>query len=146
MMNQAQLTCRLAERRKKLFNNPNWNGMDFLEVAEDQLSLCVHFFGQVPEGVTVDNVRIEGGRRIRGIKVVKVEIDRALDPELDDCLHITLDKFGDFSTYRLCLVEKVTLVNEFEAATGEVLYRPLHGLDPRYACIEFSFKISTVRR
>jgi hypothetical protein len=141
MMNQTQLTCRLDDRRRKLFNNPNWNGMDFLEVAEDQLSLCIHFFGHVPEGVTVDNVRIEGGRRIRGIKVVKVEIDSAHDPELDDCLHITLDKFGDFSTYRLCLIEKVTLVNEFEEATGEVVYRPLPGLDPRYACIDFSFKI-----
>jgi hypothetical protein len=52
-------------------------GLECLEVAEDQLSLCVHFFGQVPEGVTADNVRIEGGRRIRDVQVVSVEIDRA---------------------------------------------------------------------
>jgi len=105
------------------------------------LSLCVHFFGEVPEDVSVNNVCIEGGRRIRNIKVVKVEIDRAHDPELDDCLRITLDKFGDFSTYRLCLVEKITVINELKEATGEVIYRPLSGLDPRYVCIDFSFKV-----
>jgi len=141
MMNETELVCRLEERRKKLFGNPDWNGMDFVEVAEDQLSLCVHFFGQVPEGVNVENVHIEGGRRIRDIGVIKVEIDHAHDPELDDCLRITLDKFGDFSTYRLCLVEKVTPVDELEEATGEVVYRPLSGIDPRYSCIDFSFKV-----
>ena len=112
MMDATALVCRTMERRKKLFGNPDWNGMDFLEVSEDQLSLCVHFFGHVPEGVTVNNVRIDGGRRIRDIHAVKVEIERADDPELDDCLRITLDKFGDYSTYRLCLVEKVVAGRE----------------------------------
>ncbi len=115
--------------------------MDFVEVAGDQLSLCVHFFGQVPEGVTTDNVRIDGGRRIRDITVVKVEIEYSQDPELDDCLRISLDKFGDFSTYRLCLVERVTAPDETEETEGETAYRPLSGIDPRYACIDFSFKV-----
>ena len=140
-MDSLPLACRLEERRKKLFGNPDWNGMDFVEVAEDQLSLCVHFFGQVPEGVTVENVRIEGGRRIRGIGAVKVEIDRAHDPELDDCLRVTVDRFGDFSTYRLCLVEKVVSEGGEGEGSREVVYRPLTGLDPRYACIDFSFKV-----
>ncbi|RYG09459.1 MAG: putative baseplate assembly protein, partial [Burkholderiales bacterium] len=140
-MDKTTLACRLEERRKKLFGNPDWNGMDFVEVADDQLSLCVHFFGQVPEGVGVRNVRIEGGRRIRDIQVVNVEIDRANDPELDDCLHITLDRFGDFSTYRLCLVESVTITREQGEATIEAAHRPLSGLDPRYSCIDFSFKV-----
>src|SRR5512139_562069 len=107
MMDGNALACRVAERRKKLFGNPAWNGMDFLEVSEDQLSLCVHFFGPVPEGVTVANICIKGGHRICDIRAVKVEVEHADDPELDDCLRITVDKFGDFSTYRLCLVEKV---------------------------------------
>jgi hypothetical protein len=146
MTNADVLACRIAERRKKLFGNPNWNGMDFLEVSEDQRSLCVHFFGAVPEGVTTANVRIEGGRRIRDIRAVTVEIEHADDPELDDCLRITLDQSGDFSTYRLCLVEKVlpsadTLAAEGQATVGAVGYRPLSGLDPRYACLCFSFKV-----
>lgn len=146
MMDNPTLACRVAERRKKLFGNPDWNGMDFLEVSEDQRSLCVHFFGHVPEGVTVDNICIEGGRRVLDIKAIKVEIERADDPELDDCLRITLDKFGDFSVYRLCLVEKITpnaevTVLASPAARGEARYQPLSGLDPRYACVCFSFKV-----
>lgn len=141
MMDMTQLACRLEERRKKLFGNPDWNGMDFVEVSEDQLSLCVHFFDQVPEGLTADNVRIEGGRRIRDIKVVEVEIERAHDPELDDCLRIRLDRFGDFSTYRLCLVERASSVDEPEQVSRQVVHRPLSGLDPRYSCIDFSFKV-----
>lgn len=145
MIDADALSCRIAARRRKLFANPDWNGMDFLEVSEDQLSLCVHFFGSVPEGVAIANVRIEGGRRIRDIRAVKVEIERADDPELDDCLRITLDRFGDFSTYRLCLVEKVMPETDTPTASGatpgEVGYRPLSGLDPRYACLCFSFKV-----
>ena len=48
---RSTLACRREDRRKKLVGNPDWNGLDFLEVADDQLSLCVHFFGQVPDGV-----------------------------------------------------------------------------------------------
>jgi hypothetical protein len=122
------LDCRREDRRKKLFDNPNWNGIDFLEVADDQMSLCVHFFGHIPQGITVDNIRITGGRRITDVKAVKVEVDSAHDPELDDCLRITLNEFGDFSTYTLCIVDP---------KTG----KPLAGLDPRYSCLDFTFKI-----
>ena len=142
----AALACRVSERRKKLFGNPNWNGIDFVEVSQDQLSLCVHFFGQVPEGVTLENICIEGGRRIRGIQAIHVEIERADDPELDDCLRVTLDKFGDFSIYRLCLVEKVvpsidTTVRAGRGAASASGYQPLSGIDPRYSCVCFSFKV-----
>jgi hypothetical protein len=140
-MDPTLLTCRIEDRREKLFGNSDWNGIDFLEVSDDQLSMCVHFFGRVPESVTVANVRIEGGRRIRDIHAVKVEIDRAHDPELDDCLRITLDKFGDFSIYRLCLVEATPADVEGDRNRTDVVYRPLSGLDPRYACIDFTFKV-----
>jgi hypothetical protein len=129
------LACRAANRRKKLFGNPDWNGIDYLEVGADQMSLCVHFFGHVPEGITPANVRIEGGARIRDVRAVGVRIDRARDAELDDCLDITLDKAGDFSTYRLCLVTAPA----DGACAPEA--EPLAGLDPRYACLEFGFKV-----
>jgi hypothetical protein len=140
-MDGTVLACRVEDRRKKLFGNPDWNGLDFLEVSDDQLSLCLHFFGKVPENLTVQNVRIEGGRRIRDVHPVQVEIDRAHDPELDDCLRISLDKFGDFSTYRLCLVEEASVAAEGEDDQAEIVYRPMSGLDPRYACLDFTFKI-----
>jgi len=133
-MDATELSCRIQERRKKLFNNSSWNGIDFLEVEDDQKTLCVHFFGQVPENVSVENVRIEGGRRIRDIRAKNIEIDRANDPELDDCLRITLDRPGDFSIYRLCLVAS--------RANGSQDRAPFPGLDPRYACLDFSFKVN----
>ncbi|SEO73654.1 putative baseplate assembly protein [Nitrosovibrio sp. Nv6] len=144
-MKTSNLACGAEERRKRLFGNPDWNGMDFLEVSADQLSLCVHFFGQVPENITAGNVRIEGGRRIRNIRAANVKIDRAHDEELDDCLRITLDKSGDFSTYRLCLVEKIPPTEEMNGGKVNGIHserdtRPMQGIDPRYACLDFSFK------
>ncbi|HEY0063210.1 MAG TPA: putative baseplate assembly protein [Telluria sp.] len=135
-MASSDLACSTDARRQKLFNNPRWNGVDFLEVSDEKRSLCVHFFGSIPEGISVANVRIEGGRRIRGIQVLRVEIDRADDPDLDDCLRIELDKVGDFSVYRLCFVER-----DAQAPEGAPRYRPFHGLDPRYACLEFRFRL-----
>ena len=123
----AALDCRVQNRRRKLFGNKDWNGIDFLEVSADQRSLCVHFFGHVPLSVTAANVRIEGGRRIRGIRAVGVKVDPANNDELDDCLRISLDKPGDCSVYRLCLINAVG--------------GPMAGLDPRYACLDFTFKI-----
>jgi hypothetical protein len=146
-MDATALICRGEERRKKLFNNPDWNGIDFLEVSDDQLSLCVHFFGHIPPNITVANVRIEGGRRIRDVHAVKVEIDSAHDPDLDDCLRITLDKFGDFSIYRFCLVEHVPVDEKAASANAShdghrgSAWRPMSGLDPRYSCLEFTFKV-----
>jgi hypothetical protein len=122
------LSCGVAARRRKLFGNPNWNGIDFVEVADDQLSLCVYFFGDVPDDVSVDNIVITGGR---GIRAVDVRIRRAADPDLDDCLRVTVDKPGDHSVYRLCLTE---------AAPDQG--RPLPGLDPRYSCADFTFTIA----
>jgi hypothetical protein len=138
-MESDALACRQAWRRRRLFNNPRLNGVDFLEVSDPHRSLCVHFFGAIPEGIAVANVRIEGGRRIRGIGVLKVEIDRSDDPERDDCLRIVLDKIGDFSTYRLCFVEPApALEGQGVAALRQ---QPFSGLDPRYACLDFRFRL-----
>lgn len=122
------LRCNHQQRRLALFHHPRWNGIDFLEVSDDQRSLCVHFFGQVPSQLRPAAVRIEGGRRIREIRVLEAVCAHQDDEERDDCLHITLDRYGDFSTYRLCLVDP------------DHPERPWPGLDPRYACLEFSFK------
>jgi hypothetical protein len=121
MSDAPDLACRDDRRRRKLFDNPEWNGLDYLDVADDQMSLCVHFFNGIPQGLTPANVRIGGGTRIRDIQVVRVGIDHSGDAEVDDCLKVTLDRFGDFSTYTLCLVD-------------------VPGIDPRFRCLDFSFK------
>jgi hypothetical protein len=129
-MRTDALVCQSAARRYRLFGNSNWNGLDFLDVSEDQRSLCVHFFGPVPEWLTLANIWIAGGRRIRDIKAIAIDIHRSLDPELADCLRITLDKPGDFSTYTLCLIDPD------EKAMG----KPPKGIDPRFASLCFTFK------
>jgi hypothetical protein len=145
-MSEASLTCALRARRQKLFNNCDWNGIDFVEVSADQVSLCLHFFGGLPKqihptdksikggrhasdirNILPANVLIEGGRRVTDIRVIDVRPEPAHDSDLDDCLKVTLDKPGDFSVYKLRLVERGG--------------KPLDGFDPRYACIEFSFKL-----
>ena len=66
------LTCRIDERRRRLFGNPAWNGIDFIEVSDDQYTLSVYFFGTAPKNLTPQNVRIDGGRRVTGIKAVAI--------------------------------------------------------------------------
>jgi hypothetical protein len=129
------LKC-LDERRRQLVRDQaegGLNGIDYIEIVEgtQQRLLCVHFFGEVPS-LARANVRIEGGRRIRDIKVLDVEPHESDDPEHQDCLRIQLDRAGDFSCYKLCLYE----IDDEGLTTNEFL----NGFDPRYVCAEFSFK------
>jgi hypothetical protein len=101
-----------------------FNGLDYLEVGDDQTELTVYFLGPAPDDLSAANVRVTGGRRIRDIRVLAVEVCPSHDPELDTCMVVTVDRPGDFSTYTLCLVDLPD-----EAA-----------FDPRYRCLDFTFK------
>ena len=93
-MNSA--ICKQDRRRDAVrqLTNPQGrrevNGLDYLEVDDDQVTLTVYFLGKLPTHLQKDrkalarHVRIEGGRRIRDIKVVEVEPMSCNDPELDD--------------------------------------------------------------
>ncbi|HJP92685.1 MAG TPA: putative baseplate assembly protein [Pyrinomonadaceae bacterium] len=134
-MTISNVQC-LDERRRQLVRNQadgGLNGIDYVEIVENtgQRLLCVHFFGELPSLVRA-NVRIEGGSRIRDIKVLDVEPHGSDDPEHHDCLRIEVDRAGDFSCYKVCLYE----VDDEGLTTNE----PLKGFDPRYMCAEFSFK------
>ncbi len=109
------------------------NGIDYIDVSEYQRTLTVFFLLKAPEQeLQPGNVRIDGGRRIRNIKVLEVTFCRNEDPERDDCMKVKVDKPGDFSTYTLCLVE----ADQY----GRPTEIPLKVFDPRYACVNFSFK------
>ncbi len=119
-------------------NRDNVNGLDYVEVSEDQLSLCVHFFGGVPaladaehpDGLRPGHLRIGGGERITDITVVALAVnDEGDDPEAEACLDVTLNRCGDFSRYQLCL-----------GVQGSGGWGPYPGFDPRYSCAQFSFK------
>ena len=129
-------------RRRQKVREKNLNGVDYVEVAEDQRSVTVFFLRKAPASIRKENIRIEGGRRITRFRVEGIDVCRTEDDERDDCIRVILDQCGDFSTYKLCLIE----VDEqgepvFDTdSQNRKQYRPMPGLDPRYTCAEFSFK------
>ena len=129
------LVCREDRRRERLWagaaEGKSWNGIDYVEVGEDHVSIAIYFIGRAPRHVVPANFRISGGRRVTGLRVIDVAVCRSRQPDLDDCMRITVDRPGDGSVYRLCLVET--------DADGEPGGRPLAGFDPFYACIDFTF-------
>ncbi|MGH3390780.1 MAG: hypothetical protein ACRDOO_18085, partial [Actinomadura sp.] len=127
----APIGCR-SERRRAKVRADGLNGIDGITVSEDQRTLCVLLFGNAPRDLRPENFRVEGGRRVTGIRVVDVAPCPDEDPELEDCLRLTVDRPGDFGTYRLCVVQA--------DPQGRPGTEPYPGFDPRYACLEFSFK------
>ena len=109
-------------------------GLDYVEIGEVQTDLTVTFLGKAPPKIERRNLSIAGGARITGIAVTGLRVVRQKDPTLDDTLEVTVDRPGDFSTYRLSLVK----LDENGDQTGV----PLDGFDPRYASVGFSFKAS----
>ncbi len=124
---------RAVREHKDADGKPDLNGIDYIDVSEDQRTLTVFFLLKAPEQeLQPGNVRVDGGRRVRNIKVLEVTFCRNEDPERDDCMKVKVEKPGDFSTYTLCLVE----ADQY----GRPTETPLGGFDLRYACVDFSFK------
>ena len=104
------------------------NGLDYVEVSEDQKVLTVFFLGKLPPEFQGDKpgterfLKIEGGERVTDIRIKDVDPVVDPDPEKDDHLIVMLDRYGDFSTYTLRLVG-------------------VENIDPRYDHADFSFKI-----
>ncbi|MEU3708784.1 putative baseplate assembly protein [Streptomyces catenulae] len=118
--------------RRERIRQARRNGVDAVEVAEDGRTLTVTFLGKAPHGLRPENVRIDGGRRITGIEALEITVEREEDPELDDRLVVTVDRTGDFSVYRLSVVETDPY--------GRPGTEPFRGFDQRYFRAEFSFR------
>jgi hypothetical protein len=164
---QGPESCATDDRRETVRRSGHLAGIDYVEVYPDRLNLCVHFFGSLPTSLGPDNVVIEGGERIRGIRVLRAEFDRHDDG--DTCLRVTVDRVGDFSRYCICLVavdappatcppppsceidgstvpmavdDKHSVRCSFDPLPPSPMTRPVPaGIDPRYACADFSFRI-----
>jgi hypothetical protein len=122
--------CREEHRREAVRAKPRLNGLDYLEVSQDQLTLDVYFLGKAPKRITEANVRVESGLHGREVRVKRIEVHRHQNPELDDHLEVTVDRPGDFSQYTLRLVDDPRHPSD----------RLLANFDPRYIALEFSFK------
>jgi hypothetical protein len=125
------------EQRREQVRASKLCGLDYLEVSDDPsnpLQFTVHFLGQAPEGWGKDNVqnlRIDGGRRIRNIQIMDLEVYSQRSGDEDDYMVVTIDKPGDFSTYSLAVFE----LDEH----GQQIHQPHHLFDPRYSRVEFTF-------
>ena len=97
--------CSVPARRERLRLSGTLNGIDYVEVGDDGVSLCVHLFGDIPPGLGVANVRISGGDRITGLRVLSVSAEHEPDLHDDACLRVVLDREGDHTAYCLCLVD-----------------------------------------
>ncbi|HEX2832570.1 MAG TPA: putative baseplate assembly protein [Thermoanaerobaculia bacterium] len=134
-----ELTCRDERRRQHIRERDPHNGVDYVDVTGKHL--CVHFLNGIPDvflNVAEDqkervarHIVIKGGRRITGIQVLDFDADATDDVFDEDCLGLEVDRTGDWSTYTLCFVK----LDEQGRPTDEPL------LDPRYSCVELSFKI-----
>ncbi|MBF2065992.1 MAG: putative baseplate assembly protein [Calothrix sp. C42_A2020_038] len=133
-MKNSTLNCKNERRRKAVRDTTNLAGLDYLEVSDNQRTLTVYFLGKAPPTILKENVRIEGGRRITDIGITSIEIYHDEDPELDDYMQVFVDKLGDFSTYVLRVVDLDSL--------GHPTNLPMQGLDPRYAHLQFNFKVN----
>jgi hypothetical protein len=124
-----------SDRRRVIVGDHGsaFNGIDYLEVVTgDQLTLAVHFLhplpgqaGGVPGGppLTAGNVSIEGGERVRGVRVISVAAAA-------EVLTVVVDRAGDFSAYTLSIVASPT-----DPA-------PPDHFDPVLSAVGFSFKVS----
>ncbi|HYI96157.1 MAG TPA: putative baseplate assembly protein [Bryobacteraceae bacterium] len=124
--------CCDPRRRNVLEAQSIYNGIDFLEVDDDQRTLRVRFVHPLSPGqLTLKNVRIEGGERLRNVQIEEVRGGIDSSP-VDDAriLFVRVTEPGDFSTYTLCLVDTV-----------DDKQPPPH-FDPILSCTDFSFKVS----
>lgn len=145
--------CDDTKRRNAVKAHPTLNGIDFLEVLDDhddafserQRTLFVHFIDKdTVEGrqsladlfsqLRVENVRIEGGERIRDIFVTSISTSVSSPPTSPpgpaNVLTVRVSKAGDFSPYTLRFVKDAT-VDE-----------PPDGLDKVLSAVSFSFKVA----
>src|SRR5260370_17723589 len=100
--------------------------LDYIDISDDYRTLTVYFLGkapQAPNAIQKENVRIEGGRRIRDIKVVSVNVHHESGPERDDYMERRLDNFGDNSTYTL------RLLTQTKDQRGHTVETPFAGFD-----------------
>ena len=116
-----------------------FNGIDYLEVSPDQITLTVYFIHNLPNhgasnpvpndpnlALSKENVEIKGGVRFKEIHIGSVDIGKE-----ENILALTLKEKtrSDFSIYTFRVVRSPTDP------------RPPGGFDPQLSEIEFSFKI-----
>jgi hypothetical protein len=121
----ARLTPECDDQARRALVTSQVNGIDYLEVSQDQRTLRIFFLKPLLAGAyglpaNPSRVAVQGGVRIRNIQVVEV---RQAD---ESVLEVDVSTPGDFSTYTLSI----------DSAS----------LDPAYSQVDFSFKAGCPNR
>ncbi|MGV8089097.1 MAG: putative baseplate assembly protein, partial [Methanothrix sp.] len=103
----------------------------------DQKMLHVYFIGRAPCHLRKENLVIEGGLRVRDIRVSNSKMLRNSDSE-EPYLKVEVNRMGDFSNYVL----KVVDLDE----EGKPTDKPMKNFDPCYSSLLFSFKAACPSR
>jgi Baseplate J-like protein len=157
-------SCCNENRRAAILGNPSLNGIDYLELLDQnsglpglyQQTLLVHCLKAAPTTLGPGNILITGGESITGITaewVLPANINPALvppntatpaevayfnlQPNAANILVVRTSAAGDFSPYTLRLVNNA---QQAEADTFDVT-EALSGFDPQLAEVTFSFKV-----
>jgi hypothetical protein len=135
----TQYYCKNERRRDLIRSQSSINGIDFIEVSEDQRILEVNFIHPLPDQaggipsdsspLSLENIVIEGGVRVRDIRVTSVEPKKDNDGKAT-ILEVKVNVPGDFSIYRLRL----------QKSPGSP--DPPDNFDRQLSEIEFSFKVN----
>ena len=146
-----QYACRNERRREAVLRHASLNGIDYLEVLDQeapagsprQRTLLLRCLKALPPELGAANVHIAGGVRIAPVGVEwarpATEVGELLAeglinqaehdffaalPELERLLLVRTNAAGDFSAYRLCLVQ------------SPLSDTPREDFDPLLACVD----------
>ena len=151
--------CCNENRRAAVVGNPTLNGIDYLEVLDNeapagsprQQTLLVHCLKPAPTNLTPANVLIEGGESITGITALWIapaspppsqatSAEDAYFAQLANpatILVVRTSVAGDFSPYTFRLVNDAAQASQDPFDVTEALA----GFDPQLAEVGFSFKV-----
>lgn len=102
MKKLADITCHDITRREELLKSGTLNGIDYIEVPKDeQQKIRVYFILPAPPLLPISEVSIEGGVRIRNIRVQRLK--KKSDSNGNPYLEVHVDQPGDFSIYVLAI-------------------------------------------
>jgi hypothetical protein len=143
----VQAICTRDERlaRLRALADPSHNAIDWLEVMPSKRALALYCVA-IPPALSVAQVHITGGVRVRGVRVLSVDLASGGAPAWlpaadaavlstwdattqDRALLVQSDSAGDFSTYVLTLT------------ASESSPDPPADFDPLLSSIAFSFKV-----
>jgi hypothetical protein len=145
--------CDDARRANAVRQSAAVNGVESLEVFDRpddppdlrQRVLFVTFLKNLQPGVPgLNNVLIEGGERIRDIRITKVT-SGAVGPapyNRPNVMVVEVAAPGDFSTYTLRLVADAEHARaQGPEVTDSPFRKPPQGFDPVLSAVDFSFKV-----